>query len=95
MIKTALKHFLYEHALNVMFERIQLNFMSATIDGIMAEGKRFSYIECDWLDHRLQIWNVKISKISRVGILGNFIEISSDEPIRAIKLDYQDNSLSP
>jgi hypothetical protein len=69
--------------------------MTATIEAILSKGDRISYMECDWLDHRLNIWNAKIENISRVGIIGSFIEISTKESIRIVKLPYDDNDPYP
>lgn len=92
MIKTAIKHFIYEQAIASMFDNLYKNFMFARHELNITEGKRFSYIRCIWMKHEIIIYNAKIDTINCLGILGTFIQITSTEPIQIINIPILDSS---
>ena len=91
MFKTVINHFIYEHALDAMFDNIHKNFMCINANLQMVSGKQFPYIKCNWVEYEIIIRNVKIESVNHIGMLGTYIELSSTEPIEIINYpDYND-----
>jgi len=85
MFKTLVKHFIYDHAINVMFDSIQHNFMFADPDFIFREGTRISRMEVSWLGYIIHLKDVKVIKLKSINLLGMFIELSSTDFVTVYK----------
>jgi hypothetical protein len=81
MIEILIKHYIYEYAINVLFDKIHNNFSFAATDHQFKEGQYIKYLKVTWLNYTLIIRNAKILDVMNMSILGDIINISTRERV--------------